>query len=160
MTVDNDVFTTKFRILRFVTTLIFLPLIFAPILTFRPEHILLWGLNKYNVTSIFVAILLGIVIYYHILDYYYVYFSDTGNKLVFRFYSMSFLGTQKYSIEIMKEKFTHYKIEKKFFGKKIILILFQKKDNGYVKYPPVNLNAMKKEMRNKILSSLDNCLKK
>ncbi len=113
-------------------------------------------------SHIYISVTLGslYVIYYlleYYLNYHYIYFSDEGNNLVFRFYSMRIFQNLKKAIEIPKTTFAKYEIKKS--GLKTHLILFQKHKNKTIKYPPLNITLLSKNEKKSIYHSLNKCTK-
>jgi len=117
-------------------------------------HHVFWGISGLEI----VIILCGIIIVYHILslvrDYHYFYFSDQGIKLVFRFYATSALFRKPASIEIKKDTFYKFQIEKELLGLKKYLILYQKTPKGVAKFPPISISLLNKVEELKLSDSL------
>jgi len=88
------------------------------------------------------------------MDYTYFYFSNKGNNLIFRFYSLrNFLGKPK-TIEFSREKFVKYDIVTGFFNQKDSLVLYQKTPKGVAKYPPISLTLLTKKQKTELKRAL------
>jgi len=106
----------------------------------------------------YIAILSGVLILYLIWgiirDYHYFYYSDQSLKLVFRYYSIATFFRKPTSIEIKKDTFLKFQIEKKLLGLKKYLILYQKTPKGVAKYPPISISLLKKVEERDLSASL------
>jgi len=77
--------------------------------------------------------------------YSYFYFDDDTSNLTFRFFHMVPYRTKRLAFSIPKRAFYDFKIIKKIFGLRQDLILYQKKQNEVVAYPPISLSAVSKK---------------
>jgi hypothetical protein len=154
MTFDNSKTIISFRIKLFVATVLLLAYI---ILTYVAKifKFPLLGLSDYVWTIIFVGLWIFTAFIPMILNYQFIYFSDDGENIVFRYFYAGIVGGKKNSIEINKRTFSGYKTEKKLFGLNVSLILFQKINNGIAKYPPIYISALSREQRAKVYKSLN-----
>jgi hypothetical protein len=154
MTFDNSKTIISFRIKLFVATVLFLTYI---VLTFvvKVFKFPLLGLSDIVWTIIFVGLWFLIAFIPMILNYQFIYFSDDGENIVFRYFYAGIVGGKKNSIEIDKRTFSGYKTETKLFGLNVSLILFQKINNGIAKYPPIYVSALSREQRAKVYKSLN-----
>ena len=122
-------------------------------------------LDFFKYSYIYISVGFGsfYIIYYlleYYLNYHYIYFTDEGKKLIFRFYSMRmFQGTKK-AIEIPKDLFIKYDIKMSFFKIKTQLILYQKHQKEIIKYPPLNITLLNKDEKQNIFNSLNKFKKK
>ncbi len=97
------------------------------------------------------------IIYYiwgTIRDYNYLYYNDLGPKLIFKYYFLALLVKRKRTIEIDKDNFYKFQINKKWMGLRIYLVLYEQQPGGIAKYPPVSMGLLKNKEINKIMSSL------
>ncbi|MBU0766124.1 MAG: hypothetical protein KJ607_14975 [Bacteroidetes bacterium] len=85
----------------------------------------------------------------------YIYFSDEGQKIVLRYFSLSIISKEKRAIEIPKKEFSGYEILHSFFNKRMEIILLQKRKTGIAKYPPVSITALKKAEQDALFRQLD-----
>lgn len=115
----------------------------------------LLGLSSAVWTIFFSAVFLFIIFFPVVLQYQYVFFSDEGNDIIFRYFSTGIFESKKNSVEISKRTFSGFTIEKKFFGLIQSVILFQRLKEGVAKYPPISMSALNRKDREKIVSSLN-----
>jgi hypothetical protein len=153
MTFDNSKTIISIRIKLFFATVILLAwvavvyvagLIKSPIL----------GLDDSIWTLLLVIIWIIIAFLPMILNYQFVFYSDDGNDIVFRFFSSGIVGGKKNSIEINKGTFAGFKIESKYFGLSKSIILFQKLVQGVAKFPPIYISAISKDQQAKLIHAL------
>ncbi len=154
MTFDNSKTIIGVRIKLFFATVLFLAYI---ALTYVAKLIKfpLLGLSDIVWTVILVAIWLIIAFLPMILNYQFVFFSDEGEKLVFRYFIAGIVSGKKNSVEINKRTFAGYKTESRFFGLIKSVILFQQMGQGVAKYPPVYISALTREQRSKLFMLLN-----
>lgn len=115
----------------------------------------LLGISSAVWTIFFVVVFLYIIFFPVILKYHYVFYSDEGNDIIFRYFSASVVEGRKNSVEISKKTFSGFTLEKKFFGLIQSIILFQRLKEGVAKYPPISISGLKRRDREKILTSLN-----
>ncbi len=102
-------------------------------------------------------ILLLYIVFYaidYILEFNYIFYSDSGDKIVLRYYSLRPLESAQNSIELPKNEFHDFKITKSFFNLKNKLILYRKTKRGIAKYPPVSITVLGKKEKQKLIRSL------
>jgi hypothetical protein len=153
MTLDNSKQIISFRIKLFVATVLFLAYVALAYVAKLIKFPIL-GLSDTAWTLILAVIYLLIVFLPMFLNYQYVYFSDEGEALVFRYFNAGIVGGKKNTIEISKKTFAGYKTESGYFGLMLSLVLFQQVGQRIAKYPPVHISALNKDQRNKLLNSL------
>jgi len=154
MTFDNSKTIISVRIKLFAATVLFLVyvgLVYAAKLIKFP----FLGMSDTVWTVILVALWLIIAFYPMILNYQFVFFSDEGEKLVFRYFTSGIVSGKKNSVEINKRDFAGYQTESRFLGLVKNIILLQKIGLGVAKYPPVWISALSKEQRSKLFTSLN-----
>ena len=154
MTFDNSRTIISLRLKLFGATVLFLTYI---VLTYVAKLIKypLLGLSDTAWTVILLALYAILIFFPMFLNYQYVYFSDDGENIILRYFSAGIVGGKKNSVEINKRTFSGYKIESKFFGLILSIILFQQINNGTAKYPPIFISALNREQRQKVLKSLN-----
>jgi len=154
MTFDNSKTIIGFRLKLFIATIIllayFLLVYVAKLIKFP-----LLGMGDNFWTILLVACYLALLFLPMILNYQYIYFSDDGDKIIFRYFTSGIISGSKNSVEIDKKTFTYYKVEKRLLGLVQSIILFQRLEEGVAKYPPIYISSLKKEERNKIYRSLN-----
>jgi hypothetical protein len=153
MKFDNRKNTYKIWFRKFLLTAILLTLI------------ILFGFSEYfkkpvlGLDKSFYLISLGIIyviliIINAMLKHDFVFYGDVGDKIIMRYYPIRVMNRKKNSIEIPKNKFVRFEIEKFFFGMKERIILFQKTRNGIARYPAVSLSAVDRQDRERLKIAL------
>lgn len=115
----------------------------------------LLGLNETVWTLIVLIIFLLIVFIPMMLNYQYVYYSDEGENIIIRYYSIGIIPGNKNAVEINKMTFSGFTLDKKFFGLIQSITLYQRIREGVAKYPPIYINGIKSEKRAKMIKSLN-----
>ena len=154
MTFDNSRTIISLRIKLFGATIVFLAYI---VLTYVAKMIKypLLGMSDTAWTLILVGIYLLVAFLPMFLNYQFIYFSDDGENIVFRYFTAGVVGGKKNSVEINKKAFSGYKTESRLFGLIQSITLFQQFKEGVAKYPPVYISALTREERAKVLRSLN-----
>lgn len=159
MTIDLRRTVIKRKLRSFYTTMIVILIIVLLLFTnFYDEET--FKIKK-HVLSIFIAgIYILIIIFNTIRNFNYIYYSDEGDKLVLRYFSLSIFAQRKSSIEIPKSAFNGYKLEKSILGLKENIVLLQQLQNKVAKYPAVSITSLNSKEKNKLISSLNKYSKK
>ena len=153
MIIENSKTTIKIRLRTFLASIIVVALI-AIIYTTRILINPIWDLNKSQWSFIFVGVFVLILIFNNIRDFHYIYFSDNGNNIVFKFYSMRIFSGKKNTIEIHKEDFVKFQITSSLFRMREYLIVYQKLKKGIAKYPPISITGLSKKDKAKLKNQL------
>ena len=110
-----------------------------------------------------IILIAGAYILYNIFNYikspHYISYSDQGEMIIFRYYSLNLFNSKKHSIEIPKKQFVKYELNPFFFGLYKKIVLYQHFRNRMAAYPPISLSALGKEDLDKILASLQKYVK-
>jgi hypothetical protein len=154
MTLDNSRKIISLRIRLFFAIVILIAFIilsyFAKVIKFP-----LLGMSDTTWTLILVGFNLFIAFIPMFLNYQYIFFSDDGDKIVFRYFTAGIVGGRKNSIEIDKRSFSGYKIESRLFGLIRSITLYQRFKEGAAKYPPIYISALSGDERTKVIRSLN-----
>lgn len=153
MIIENSKTTIKIRLRIFLASIIVVALI-AIIYTTRILINPVWGLNKSQWSFILVGVFVLIIIINNFRDFHYIYFSDNGNNIVFKFYSMRIFSGGKNTIEIHKEDFVKFQINSSLFKMREYLIVYQKLKKGIAKYPPISITGLSKKEKAKLINQL------
>jgi len=95
------------------------------------------------------------------VDFQYIAFDLTGEKLTLRYFSIVRFGRKNYqSIEFPVRSFYDYRLEKSVFGLVNDLILVTRTSRGIAEYPPVSLAALNREERQLLENHLRGLLKR
>jgi hypothetical protein len=153
MTFDNSKTIIGLRIKIFMVTVLLLAYF---ILTYFAELIKypLLGMSDTLWTIVLIFIWLIFAIYPMVLNYQYVYYSDEGDSIVFRYFFAGIVGGRKNSVEINKSSFAGYKTETRYFGLMQSVTLFQRLREGVASYPPIYISNFTSKEKAKVLNSL------
>jgi hypothetical protein len=159
MTFDNSKTIISLRIKLFIATVL---LIAWLIVVYGAELIKFpfLGMNDTIWTLILVAVFLVIVLLPMVRSSQFVFFSDEGEDIVFKYFFAGIVGGNKNSISINKKAFAGYKLETKYLGLVKSIILFQKIGQSVAKYPPVYLSSLSREQREMLFSFLNQYIPK
>lgn len=154
MVIDLQRTVIKTQVRRFLTVMVFGAIIIFVLLTgsSRTEYL---SITKYQWAVIISILYFGAAILESIIDFNYIHYSDETDTIILRYFSMSFFNKKKNSIEIPNKDFRGYYFEKKFGGLKEFIILIQDYKGKEAKYPPVNVTALSKSQREKMIASLE-----
>jgi hypothetical protein len=158
MVIDIQRTVIKTQIRRLITLLIFVIIMIFVMLTGSSKETYL-GIGKYKWSVIISILYFGAALIESVIDYNYIYFSDEGDRIVLRYFSMSFFNKKKNSIEIPNKDFKSYTLEKKLGGIKELLTLVQDYKGKDATYPSVNISALSRKQRQKLINSLDRSIK-
>lgn len=159
MILENRKTAIKVRLRTFVGTVVFATII-SIIYTTRILNSPVLGLTKYQFTIFFALIYIFLLLYSYFLNLNYIYYSDNGHSIIFRYYSLRIFSSRKNSIEIPKKDFIQYDFEKTHFNLKENLVLYQRIKTGVAKYPPISISSLTKEEKIKLKKSLSRYVKK
>jgi len=153
MIIENSKTTIKIRLRTFFATVIVVALI-AIIYTTRILINPIWGLNKTQWSLIIIGVFVLLLILNNLRDFHYIYFSDNGNNIVFKFYSMQIFSGTKNALEINKKDFVKFQTNSSLFKMRDYLIIYQKLKKGIAKYPPISITGLSKKEKTKLLNQL------
>ena len=154
MVFDNGSKVSKLNIIRYLSFLsyaIFIGFLTLSGLFNKP----VLGIGKNSLIILFSVIYIIYVVYVYIRNYNFFKYNDEGGKLVFRFISLRPFDNKKRSIEIVKKKFTGYKIRNSFLNIKVDLLLSVKTRNGVANYPPISITALTNKEKEYLKTSLN-----
>jgi len=154
MTFDNSKTIISLRIKLFGATVLILTYIVLTYIAKMIKYPLL-GMSDTAWTLILIGLYFLYAFLPMFLNYQYIYYSDEGEKIVFRYFTAGMLGGRKNSIEINKQSFSGYKREVRLFGMIHSITLYQKFQEGVASYPPVYISALSKAERSKIFRALN-----
>lgn len=154
MEINNQLRTIRFKLWKFLFLLVFVLLIITLHFTsiwVEPK----FGITRIHLTILFTGLILAYYVIEYILDFQYIYYSDHGEKIILRYYSLRPMQNLKNAIEIPKSNLVKFEILSSFLNLKPKLVLYAKNRNGIAKYPSVCLSALTKEERLKLIQSLE-----
>jgi hypothetical protein len=153
MTFDNGRTIIALRLRLFLATVLLIVYIYLVFFGKELKFPLL-GLESNAWTIIVMSLFIFIAFYPLAFNYKFIYYSDDGPNLVFRFHPVGIFGGKRNSIEIPKTDFAGYKVESYMLGFKMIK-LSRKIDKRVAQYPALHLSALYKKEVDKLFSSLD-----
>lgn len=154
MIIDLKRTVIKVQLRRFITLIVFVIFILIVMLTLDLKQSY-FGLSKYQWSIVIAAIYVVSVIYQALLELNYIYFNDQGDRIILRYFSMSFYNNKKQTIEIPRESFSGYEIKTSLAGLKQKLILYQRFKNKNAKYPAVSISALNKIQKKNLFAALE-----
>ncbi len=110
--------------------------------------------TKHHLAGFFLLLYVLYYLFDYMLEHNYIYYSDMGDKIVVRYYSLRPLESSQNSIEIPKSEFHDFRITRSFLNLKERIVLFQNTRRGIAKYPPISITALNKAEKEKLMSSL------
>ncbi len=111
------------------------------------------GFNKNQIAIFIITTLTGYFILNYLRNHNYIYFSDTGDKFILRYYSLRPFEDKKNAIEFHKREFHKYELRQSMFRFRERVVIYRKTSKGIAKYPPVSITALGKLNREKLLAS-------
>lgn len=118
------------------------------------------GIDKswyFIVVVVFFALL---AIYSILRKPHYVFFSDSGDKIILRFYPTRMFNRKKSSIEIPKQSFFSVEVKPFLFGTCQMLFVYGKIKSRVAKYPGIPLSSVSAKDRAKLVAVLNSYAKK
>lgn len=153
MEINNQLRTIRFKLWKFLFLLVFVLLIITLHFTsiwVEPK----FGITRIHLTILFTGLILAYYVIEYILDFQYIYYSDHGEKIILRYYSLRPMQNLKSAIEIPKGNLVKFEVLSSFLNLKPKLVLYAKNRNDIAKYPSVCLSALTKTERQKLIQSL------
>jgi hypothetical protein len=154
MTFDNSKTIIILRMRGFVATVIFLIYIVL-IYVGRVIRFPIADIQETTATIVITVLYLIIIFLPLFTRKMYIYYSDDGEDIIFKYFYAGMITGKKNSIVINKKTFAGYKKENGFLGLNRTLIVSQRIKQGIAKYPPICINSLKKKEKEKIFKSLD-----
>lgn len=98
-------------------------------------------------------------LYFQVVDYQFIQFSDENGKILLRFYKAVRLGKAEFSaIEFPQKIIQNAYFQNSMFGKMTDLTFTVKTQRGIAEYPSVSLTALTKQERKRIQNALNDIL--
>lgn len=154
MTFDNGKTIISLRLRVFIATVLFVVYLFFSYF----EKIIKFPIAGYSFTAwtlLLTGIYLTIAFYPLLFNYKYIYFSDDGPSIIFRFYSVGIIQGKKNLIEIPKRDFEGYMFNRILGGIFTSITLKQRIDLKTSKYPPIHLSSLTRSELKKLKSALE-----
>lgn len=154
MTINNSKSVVNLKIIQRISIILYLTFMLlafvANILKFP-----FLGISK-TIWTVFLTACFFIIVFLPVLlNYQYIFFSDEGDTIIIRYFGSGFIEGKKNSVEIGKRTFSGFTLDKRFFGLRQSITMYQRMKEGIAKYPPVYISALKREDKKSILESLN-----
>lgn len=101
--------------------------------------------------SIFV---LSCIIISLLFNWNYIIYQESEEKIILRYYPLHPFHHEFKSIEIPKKTFSHFDLNRKLFGLRPEVVLYQQTERGLAKYPFVSISSLSKTDRMKMINCL------
>jgi hypothetical protein len=154
MTINNNKSVINLKIVRRISIIFYLTFLLLAFVAMIIKFPLL-GMSKTSWTVLLTACFLIIIFLPVLVNYQYIFFSDEGETIIFRYYAVGVIEGKKNSVEIGKKTFSGFTFDKNFFGLIQSITLYQRLKEGIAKYPPVYISALKRQDKESILESLN-----
>ena len=154
MTIDNGEKIVAFRLLGFVSTIVYVLYIF---MAYFPKLLskMMSDANINILTGVLTVVYISVLIWPSVMKYRYIFFSSDVKGVILRWYSTGLMQGESMSIEIPAERYAGFEITRKFFGLHTYLTLYQKVQNQKAAYNPVSITALSKAQMQKLADSLN-----
>jgi len=113
-----------------------------------------FGFNMDQIAGFIVGLFILYFLYHILRDHNYIYYSDTGNKFILRYFSLRPLADKKKSIEFNKKELHKFELRRSLLGFRESIIIYRQTPKGIAKYPPVSITALSKPDKEKMMASL------
>jgi len=153
MTINNTKSVINLKLLLRASIIIYLTFLVLTLAAGIIKFPLL-GMGKAAWIILFTASFIIIMLIPIVLNYQYIFFSDEGTAIIFRYYTTGLFAGKKNSVEIEKRTFSGFTLDKRFFGLMQSVTLYQKLKEGVAKYPPIYISVLKRVDKESILKSL------
>ncbi len=154
MTFDNGKTIIRLRLRLFIATLLMLVYVYV-VYYGKQLRFPVFGIEESLATLVLTAAYLLLAFLPLLLKYKYIYFSDDGNSIIFRYYSVGLFSGSKNSVEIPKEEFIAYKIKKILPGLVSSILLYRRMKNTVASYSPIYISSLSKKEIKKIQTALN-----
>lgn len=153
--IKRTVIRTQLR--RFITLIVFILLLMPTLFWggwggWREQF---WGIDRSSLALWLCLIYVVFLTLESVFELNYIYFSDKGDKIIFRYFSMSVMNRKKNSIVIDKAEFGGYKVKYSLWGLKRKIILLHRIKNNDAPYPAVSITGLSQAETQQMLTALD-----
>jgi hypothetical protein len=154
MTFDNGKTIISLRLRGFAATIIFLVYIVL-IYVGRVIRFPIGNIQESPATIVLSGIYLFIILLPLFMKKMYIYYSDDGDNIVFKYFNAGMITGKKNSVVINKKTLAGYSRKRGFLGIFPSIILTQKLKQGIAKYPPIYIGSLNRKEKEKIFNSLN-----
>jgi hypothetical protein len=154
MTLDNGQKIVAFRLIGFISTVVYVlyiflayfPKIFRNIMAENTLHI---------ITAVITLIYLVFLFWPAIMKFRYIYFSADERGITLRWYKTGLMPGDSKSIEIPADRFAGYQITSGMMGMYHYLTLYQRVQGQKAAYSPVSITALSAKQKAKVTEALN-----
>jgi hypothetical protein len=154
MTLDNGQKIVAFRLIGFISTVVYVlyvflayfPKIFRNIMAENTLHI---------ITAVITLIYLVFLLWPAIMKFRYIYFSADERGITLRWYKTGLMPGDSKSIEIPADRFAGYQITSGMMGMHHYLTLYQRVQGQKAAYSPVSITALSAKQKAKVVEALN-----
>jgi len=159
MTFDNGKTIIRLRLRMFVASVLMIVYIYF-VYYGKQLRFPILGIKEIHATLFLIFVYLLLAFLPLILRYRYIYFSDDGTHIIFRYYAVGFISGKKSSVEIPKNQFAGYEIRKSFAGLVKAIYLYRLMGNKKASYSPIYISSLSGKELEKINRALNTYIKK
>jgi len=153
MTINNSKSVINLKLLLRISIIIYLTFLVLSLAAGIIKFPLL-GMGKTTWIIVLTLCFLIIMLIPLIMNYQYIFFTDEGDTIIFRYYTTGLFSGNKNSVEIEKRTFSGFTLDKSFMGLIQSVTLYQRMKEGVAKYPPIFISGLKRKDKETILQSL------
>ncbi|MGB8357065.1 MAG: hypothetical protein WCD55_00470 [Bacteroidales bacterium] len=154
MTLDNGQKIVAFRLIGFISTVVYVlyiflayfPKIFRNIMAENTLHI---------ITAVITLFYLVFLLWPALLKFRYIYFSADERGITLRWYKTGLIPGDSKSIEIPADRFAGYQITSGMMGMHHYLTLYQRVQGQKAAYSPVSITALSAKQKAKVVEALN-----
>lgn len=113
------------------------------------------GMPRVAGTILFVSVFLVYYFYHLFAASSFLYYSDSGSKIIVRHYQLNMFNTAKSSYEIPNSEFVGYAFKTRALGVRKDLVLYRRHKGKTVAYPPISVSLLTPQEMGKLKKSLE-----
>jgi hypothetical protein len=155
MTIDNGKKIVTFRLIGFISTVVYVlyiflayfPRVFRNVMPVSHVHIM---------TAVITVAYIIVILWPFLMKYSYIFFSADEKGIIFRWYKTGLIPGEGKSIEIPADRFAGYELTRRNMGLYHYLTLYQNIQGRRAAYNPVSITALSKKQRASIAEVLKN----
>jgi len=154
MQIDSKKSVINIQLRRLLTLVGFIAVTLAVLLLTKLPNTVL-GLNKYHWGIVIGCLYILTIVVDVFWEYAYIFYSDEGEQIIIRYFSLGYFNHKKQSIEIPKSEFVSFVLKESLGGRKRKLSLRRYYKNAEAQYPPISLSILTKNEYAAVMLSLN-----
>jgi hypothetical protein len=154
MTLDNGQKIVAFRLIGFISTVVYVLYVFLAYFPKIFRHIIADN-TLHIITAVITFIYLFFLFWPAIKKFRYIYFSADERGITLRWYKTGLMPGDSKSIQIPADRFAGYKITTGMIGMHHYLILYQRVQGQKAAYSPVSITALSAKQKAKVVQALN-----